>query len=86
MRPASRKQPLAELFQPSLGPQALSVRTREECDFRMLPQQTKRCRFDVGQYHRMLETGILSEDDRIELIDGEIVEMTPAVCIMSDIL
>lgn len=44
----------------------------------MLPQQTKRRRFDVGQFHRMLETGILSEHDRVELIDGEIVEMTPA--------
>ncbi|MBA2441849.1 MAG: Uma2 family endonuclease [Rubrobacter sp.] len=41
----------------------------------MLPAQTKRRRFDVHQYHRMLEAGILSEDDRVELIDGEIVEM-----------
>lgn len=41
----------------------------------MLPAQTKRRRFDVEQYHRMLEAGILSEDDRVELLDGEIVEM-----------
>ncbi len=37
----------------------------------------KRRRFTVGEYHRMGETGILSEDDRVELIEGEIVEMTP---------
>jgi Uma2 family endonuclease len=41
----------------------------------MLPAQTKRWRFDVYQYHRMLEAGILDEDDRVELLDGEIVEM-----------
>lgn len=33
-------------------------------------------RFTVGDYHRMTEVGILTEDDRVELIDGEIVEMT----------
>lgn len=36
-----------------------------------------RRRFDVEQYHRMIQAGILAEDDRVELIDGEIVEMTP---------
>jgi len=34
-------------------------------------------RFSVAEYHRMGETGILDEDDRVELLDGEIVEMTP---------
>ncbi|MBC7104848.1 MAG: Uma2 family endonuclease [Firmicutes bacterium] len=36
-----------------------------------------RRRFTVEDYRRMGEAGILSEDDRVELIEGEIVEMTP---------
>lgn len=34
-------------------------------------------KFTVEQYHKMAESGILTEDDRVELIRGEIVEMTP---------
>jgi len=37
-----------------------------------------RRRFTVDEYHRMAQAGILAEDDRVELIDGEIVEM-PAI-------
>jgi len=37
----------------------------------------QRRRFSVADYHRMGETGILGEDERLELIDGEIFEMTP---------
>ena len=33
--------------------------------------------FTVGEYHRMAEAGILGEDDRVELIDGQVVAMTP---------
>ena len=36
-----------------------------------------RRRFTVHEYHRMAEAGLFGEDDRIELIDGDIVQMTP---------
>ncbi len=34
-------------------------------------------KFTVEEFHRMVEAGILREDDRVELLDGEIVEMPP---------
>ena len=40
------------------------------------PWVTRR-KFDVGEYYRLAEVGVLSEDDRVELIEGEIIEMVP---------
>jgi Uma2 family endonuclease len=39
--------------------------------------QPIRRRFTVHDYYRMAKAGILHEDDRVELIEGEIIEMPP---------
>lgn len=39
--------------------------------------QLLRRRFTVHEYHQMGQAGILGEGDRLELLDGEIVEMAP---------
>ncbi|MEW6735976.1 MAG: Uma2 family endonuclease [Acidobacteriota bacterium] len=39
--------------------------------------QLERRLFSVDEFHKMVESGILSEDDRVELIDGEILKMSP---------
>lgn len=39
--------------------------------------QLIRHRFTADEYHRMAEAGVLRDDDRVELIEGEIVDMTP---------
>ena len=36
--------------------------------------------FTVDEYYRMLEVGVIHPDDRIELIEGEIVQMAPMSC------
>jgi Uma2 family endonuclease len=42
-----------------------------------MPVQAPRRLFTVREFHRMAEAGVFSEDDRVELLAGEIVEMTP---------
>jgi Uma2 family endonuclease len=37
----------------------------------------RRHRISVDEYERMAETGVLAPDARVELIDGEIIEMPP---------
>jgi hypothetical protein len=42
-----------------------------------MTKQLLRRRFTVEEYHRMGRSGILGEDDRVELVEGEIVQMSP---------
>jgi Uma2 family endonuclease len=39
--------------------------------------EIRKKKFTVDEYKQMGRAGIFQEDDRVELIDGEIVEMTP---------
>jgi Uma2 family endonuclease len=41
------------------------------------PDWVPRRLIDVGDYHRMGEAEILGEDDRVELIEGELIAMSP---------
>lgn len=34
-------------------------------------------RFSVEQYHRMIETGVLTRADRVQLLEGVILDLTP---------
>src|ERR1041385_3379705 len=34
-------------------------------------------RFNVEEYYRMAETGVLKPDARVELLDGQIIDMEP---------
>jgi Uma2 family endonuclease len=52
----------------------------------MATQSQPRRRFTVDEYHKMGDAGVFTEDDRLELIDGEIIKMSPiniphAVCV-----
>lgn len=41
-----------------------------------MPVQTQH-RFNVKEYYRMAETGVLRPDARVELLDGRIIDMSP---------
>jgi hypothetical protein len=38
--------------------------------------QTRVRLWNVDEYHRMLETGIITADERVELIDGQVIPMS----------
>lgn len=42
-----------------------------------MPLNTKTRKFSVEEYEKLVETGVLTEEENVELIRGEITEMTP---------
>jgi Uma2 family endonuclease len=42
-----------------------------------IPSTLSRHRLSIADYHKMADAGILTEDDRVELIEGEIIDMPP---------
>ena len=42
-----------------------------------MAKQVAARRFSVDEFQRMAESGIFDEDDRLELLDGEIIQMEP---------
>lgn len=42
-----------------------------------MSQQFAKRWFNVSEYYRMAEVGILKPDDRVELIEGEVLEVRP---------
>ena len=42
-----------------------------------MPAAVRRRLFSVDEYYLMAQAGILHEDDRVELIEGEIIQMPP---------
>ena len=56
---------------------AVSVRRYDGTDSQVGVREA-RMRFTTERYEQMVSVGILTEDDRVELIDGEILEMAPS--------
>lgn len=43
----------------------------------LLSETARRHRWTTAEYRKLIEAGVFTEDDRIELIEGELIEMAP---------
>jgi Uma2 family endonuclease len=72
---ATAQQPIIGPTSPELAPSPVAP-TPDREPFRGGEAGT-RWKFTVDEYHRMAEAGVFGEDDRVELIDGDILIMSP---------
>ncbi|MEK6410987.1 MAG: Uma2 family endonuclease [Acidobacteriota bacterium] len=72
-REYSVAQPLWYYF----GADALSQSVKQHTAWVIMSVQFQKHYFTVDEYYRMAKGGVFSEDDRVELIEGEVVEMSP---------
>jgi Uma2 family endonuclease len=62
---------------PDCGIDAPAAASNSNREVRRMAVGAERYRFTVDQYHQMAEAGIFHPECRVELIDGEIFEMSP---------
>src|SRR3712207_2566788 len=60
----------------TIGPRAEGTMDAGDADI-LSRYQVRRHRWTVAEYRRMAEAGILAEDDRVELLEGQLVDMSP---------
>jgi Uma2 family endonuclease len=60
-----------------LGAGARSQSVKSQRAWVIMSVQFQKHYFTIDDYHRMAKGGVFSEDDRVELIEGEVVEMSP---------
>ena len=60
-----------------LGCPALCVADTTRPVYDWIMQVLSTYRFTVDEYHRLGEAGILGGDDRVELLDGDLINMAP---------
>lgn len=57
------------------------IEQKEAAQHKVVPQapslQPTLYRFSVADYHKMIKAGVLSEDNRVELLEGVIIKMSP---------
>ena len=68
---------IATVTPPEIAPLTSSEPAQESVPAPTAVTTPTRWLFTVAQFERMGETGILHEDDRVELIEGEMVKMPP---------
>jgi Uma2 family endonuclease len=56
-----------------IAERVLTTTEREVSELDTLPRR----RFTVEEYEQLVQVGILADDERVELLEGELIEMSP---------